>query len=264
MSSSPTTRHISRRSNTTIITNVNNGQESLPTLGDLKSGPITIKDWLFAPVDLWRKMLQLPNGDFISDVLMRFHLDPRLADPSPDSHDVFLIVRPRDSMQYPLGSFKHWSFYCQGHFYHLSAPGLRRDAVGNSQNASKGQGVSCQLDHEDWSALDSEDWNKVSISERQKPLMALKVGQTDYRTYQILQMASWIIEQLPSYNIFDANCQHFVRAMVSRTVMRLCDRSVFIGSKTQIVNWSLEGKDQRHVNSVERGWIVAPPLPGRY
>lgn len=157
VSSSPTTRHISRRSNTAIITNVNNGQESLSTLRRLQVR-FCIQDRLTPrSCEPLAELLQLPNGDFISDVLMRFHLDPRLADPSPDSHDVFLIVRPRDSMQYPLRSFKHWSFYCQGHFYHLSAPGLRRDTVGNSQNASKGQGVSCQLDHEDWSALEPAD-----------------------------------------------------------------------------------------------------------
>ncbi len=191
---------------------------------------------LFTNLLLWRKLFQPPNGEFITDVLMRFHLNTRLADPSPNSHDVFLVVRPRDSVNYPLGSFKHWSFYCQGHFYHLSASGLRRDTIGKSQNASKTQGVSCQLNHEDWNHLDPGDLRRLLGIEGQKPLMALKVGQTDYKPYQILHIASWIVEQLSSYNLFYANCQHFIGAMADGTITRLCDRTVFMGTKMQIVD----------------------------
>ena len=245
------------------MTDVNTEQELLPTLGDLDSVPLSKMRRLFTGLLLWRKALQPPNGEFMTVVLKRFHLDTRLADPNPNSHDVFLVVRPRDSVEYSLGSFKHWSFYCQGHFYHLSAPGLRRDTIGKSQTASKNHGVSCRLNHEDWNNLDPGDLRKILETERQKPLMALKVGQTDYRPHQILQLASWIVEQLSSYNLFDANCQHFVRAMVSRTITRLCDRVVFIGSKMQIVDWSLGTGNQRHVNGIEHGWIIAPPLPGR-
>ncbi|KAM0802094.1 hypothetical protein BDR22DRAFT_844982 [Usnea florida] len=192
---------------------------------------------------------------------MRFHLNPRLAEPIPSSHDVFLVVRPRKTVEPPIGSLKHWSFYCQGHFYHLSARGLRRDCFRESQNTSKSQGVSCQLTHEDWNNLDQGTFESISEAERRRPLVAYKVGQTDYRPDQILRLASWVIEQLPSYNLFDANCQHFVKSMVGRTVMRLCDRTVFMGSKSQIVEWSLRKGDQCHVNNADSGWIIAPPLP---
>ena len=49
---------------------------------------------------------------------------------------------------------------------------------------------------------------------------------------------------------------------MNRTVMRLSDRIVFTGSKTQVVDWSLKG-NQSHINGIEHGFIIAPPLPGR-
>ena len=253
----------SQRPNSAIITDLDTGQGPLPTLSELDSLPPSKTDRLIALMVFWPRLITLPNGEFISDVLMRFHLNPRLADPIPNSYDVFLVVRPRDMVEPPIGSLKHWSFYCQGHFYHLSARELRRDGVGKSQNTSKSQGVSCQLTHEDWNDLDRGAFGQSSEFERRKPLIAFKVGQTDYRPYQIMQLASWVIEQLPSYNLYDANCQHFANSMVGRTVMRLCDRTVFMGSKTQIVDWSLRRGDQRHVNSADGGWIIAPPLPSR-
>ena len=253
----------SRRPNSAIITDVNTGQEPLPTLSELDSLPPSKTDRLIDLMFFWQRLVTLPNGDFISNVLMRYHLNPRLADPIPNSHDVYLVVRPRDTMEPPRGSLKHWSVYCQGHFYHLSARGLRRDCVGKSRSTSKSQRVSCQLIHEDWNDLDQGAIKTSSEAERRKLLVAFKVGQTDYRPHQILQLASWVIEQLPSYNVYDANCQHFGNSMVGRIVMRLCDRTVFMGSKTQIVDWTLGRGDQPHVNNADRGWIIAPPLPSR-
>ena len=253
----------SQRPKSAIITDVDTGQEPLPTLNELDSLPPSKAERLIDLIIFWPRYVTPPNGDFISNVPRRYHLSPRLADPTPNSHDVFLVVRPRDYMEPPNGSLKHWSFYCQGHFYHLSARGLRRDCVGKSQNTSKSQGVSCQLTHEDWNNLDQGTFESISEAERRRPLVAYKVGQTDYRPDQILRLASWVIEQLPSYNLFDANCQHFVKLMVGRTVVRLCDRTVFMGFKSQIVEWSLRKGDQSHVNHADSGWVIAPPLPSR-
>ncbi len=262
MSGSPAIYAVSQWPNSAILTDAITGQDPLPTLGDLEPlGPLS--SGLY---DGWRVLLKplvLPNGEFMTSVVAQGHLDSRLAYPSPSSHDVFLVARPGRWTMNPSGSFQHWSFYSQGHFYHLSAPGLRRDVVGRSRNASKSHGVQCTLNHEDWSNLDSGDWGRLQEIERRRPLMACKVGQTDYRPFQILQIASWVVDQLPGYDLFDANCQHFVKATVSRTVMRLCDRTIFIGSKTQIVDWSLERGNQPHVNGLECGFIIAPPLPGR-
>lgn len=73
-----------------------------------------------------------------------------------------------------------------------------------------------------------------------------------------------MVDQLSSYDLFDANCQHFAVAMVSRTVMRLCDRTYSVGSKTQVVNWSLGRGNQPHINNIEWEFIIAPPLPGKH
>lgn len=178
----------------------------------------------------------LLNCEFMRSVSVRAHWDVRLADPSSSSYFIFLVARPGRGVETPAGSLNHWSFYSQGHFYHLSAPGLGRDTVGRSQNASKSQGASCKLKHEDWSHLDPGEWRRRQEVGRHKPLMAWEIGQTDYKPFQILQMASWVVDKLPRYNLFDANCQHFVVAMMDRTVMRLSDRTVFMGLKTQIVD----------------------------
>ena len=262
MSGSHTTYAVYRHPNSAILNDVATGEDPLPTLGELK--PLGfLSSGLYDGWRLLLKPLVLPNGDFMTSVVSQGQLDSRLADPSPISHDVFLVARPGRLTMNPSGSLKHWSFYCQGHFYHLSAPGLRRDDAGRSQNASKSHGVQCKLNHEDWRDLDPGEWRRLQDTERRRPLMACKVGQTDYRPDQILQIASWVVDQLPSYDLFDVNCQHFVKAIVDRTVMRLCDRTVFVGSKTQVVDWSLGRGNQPHVNGLERGFIIAPPLPGK-
>lgn len=88
-------------------------------------------------------------------------MDPRLANLSPDSHDVCFIAKQSDRNRKLTGSIKHWSFYCQGHFYHLSTPGLRRDTIEKSSNGSKSQGVPYKLNHEDYSDVDPEDWRRL-------------------------------------------------------------------------------------------------------
>ena len=76
-------------------------------------------------------------------------------------------------------------------FYLFSAPGLPRDTVEKSQNASKSRRISCQLNHELRNDLESGIYLEV---ERRKPLVTFKIGQMGYRHYQVLPKASWIIE----------------------------------------------------------------------
>ena len=44
--------------------------------------------------------------------------------------------------------------------------------------------------------------------------------------------------------------------------MRVGDRSAFVGTANQIVDWDLKRGSQPHVNGIESGFVVAPPLPG--
>ena len=94
--------------------------------------------------------------------------------------------------------------------------------------------------------------------------MACKVGLTNCKPQQILQAASWLFDQLPSYDLFDANCQYFAMAMVIRSVIRLCDRTILTDSKTQVVAWSLEREHQPHVNVTKRAFVIGPLLSCRH
>lgn len=215
---------------------------------------------------LWssrRRLFFLPNGDLFHTVRMCQHLDLRLADPEPTGHDFYLVSRPR-VMEGPLGSTHHWSVYCQGHFFHLTAPALPRQSVAKSKTASLFKDVACRLRHEDLSNPDTQDQRRVATSSRgTKALIAYKVGQTDYCPEQVSRLAQYVVSRLPVYNLFTANCQDFAAGMVGRTVMRLGDRSVFVGTAIQIVEWDLnKAGDQPHVNSAERGFVIQQPLPG--
>ena len=97
--------------NSTILPNDTNPR--LPTVAGLGT-PLTRAKWIWAQK---RGLLFLPNGEFIEAVRFPRHLDLRLADPDPSSHDFYLVSRSSHLMGGgPLRSFSHWSVYCQGHF----------------------------------------------------------------------------------------------------------------------------------------------------
>jgi len=245
--------------NSTILPNDTNPR--LPTVVELRT-PSTRAKWIWAQK---RGLLFLPNGEFIETVRFPQHLDLRLADPDPSSHDFYLVSRSPHLMGGgPLGSFGHWSVYCQGHFYHLSAPNLPREFLKKSQNHSSANDVRCRLRHEDLSSPDSADYRRFVDSTVQKPMTAYKVGQTDYSPDQLLCLANWIINRLPVYSLFTANCQHFAKTLAYRSVMRLSDRSTFIGNPTQIVDWDLGDKNEPHINCIEQGFLTGRPRPSGF
>lgn len=119
----------------------------------------------------------------------------------------------------------------------------------------------CELRHEDLSNPESTDYWRLVDSANQKAMTAYKVGQTDYSPNQLLRLANWIIDRLPIYNLSTANCQHFAKNMAYRSVMRLSDRSRFVGTPTQIVDWDLGDKNEPHINCIERGFLTKRPRP---
>ena len=249
---------ISKILNSEILGDTTTGGPALPTIGELNRPVPSKAEWIGRG---WRSLLHLPNGEFIAKVKLHHHLQPLLADPASTASDVYLVARP-EIIPNPTGSLHHWSFYTQGVFYHLSAPGLPRDTTGKSQNATKSRNVLCGLRYEDLGHVNSEDYVRLRNTSGRKLLLAYKVGQTDYKFDQVLRLAEWTVRQLSAYGLFSANCQHFATTMVRRTVMRVCDRSAFAGTATQIVDWDLMRGILPHINGIERGFLVAPPLPG--
>ena len=246
---------------------------SLPTIRDLEYFELTtIKERVFFRGidrlhDMASKASYLPNGGLISHIKMARQIRSDLADPLPFHHDVYLVTQISDAsssraLTRPLsrGSTSHWSFYCHGHYYHLSAPGLPRRIVEKSQEKSASGFTTSRLRHEDLSSENTDDYKRLT-SKKSPALIAYKVGQTDYSQEQVLRLAEWIISRIPEYGLFTANCQHFAIALMARTVMRCCDRSVFAGTAIQLAQWDRSGSKARNINTFNVGFLIGPPLP---
>lgn len=236
---------------------------SLPTYENLRNSRSFIQRRI-------REMEVNELSNFITHVRHGRHLDTCLADPHPSQHDLYLVMCYEGvwgtlAGVRLIGSAEHWSVFCNGHFYHLSAPGLPRQFAKECQQTAASKVTTNTLKHEDLSSEDTEDYKRVvrSNAYKSRALMAYKIGQTDYSQVQILQLAESIIAQLPDYGLFTANCQHFARSLVTKTLMRLADRSVFAGTATQIADWDRNGQPTIHVNSHKHGFIIQPPLPSK-
>ena len=246
--------------NSEILGNDSTYGPSLPTIRDLWHSELTTtEEGVFSRVigrlfDTVLNAVYLPNGDLINHVRMARHIDFDLADPLPFHHDVYLVTRiskrpigEKGLMRLSRGSMSHWSVYCHGHYYHLSAPGLPRRIIEKSQEKSARESTTSRLRHEDLSSEFTDDYKRLA-SGNHRALMAYKVGQTDYSQEQVLRLAEWIISRLPEYRLFTANCQDFAISLIARTVMRIGDRSIFAGTAVQLAKWDRSRSNAEHIN----------------
>ncbi|ROV94601.1 hypothetical protein VPNG_09202 [Cytospora leucostoma] len=69
------------------------------------------------------------------------------------------------------------------------------------------------------------------------------------------------------YDLLAGNCQLFALSLLSRTVMANGDCSIFVGSKTQLVEWDLSGRhrspSQAIPRSIDLGFLVRKPRKPR-
>lgn len=182
----------------------------------------------------------------------------------PDSetavHDVFLVSRPH--WMWPT-STNHWSLYCQGRFYHLTAPGLAKNPVKlTTLSGLDSMKVRVQLKLEDFSSTETED---ARLPERAHvALIAYQVGKTAYPPDAIEALARYIVNDLHTYDFFEVNCHHFVLHLMYRTVMTMRDYSVFLGTAPQIANWDLNGRDSNHhLFDRDHGFLLRAPVLSR-
>lgn len=270
----PSTRSSICVPNSEILESDSTHGSSLPTIRDLEySESTTIKESVFFRVidgllNTAVSASYLPNGNVIRQIRMLRQIRFDLADPLPFSHDVYLVTQisttrigvGHKSAPVSRGSTSHWSLYCHGHYYHLSAPGLPRRIIEKSHQKSASRLTTSRLRHEDFSSEHTDDYKRLA-SKKGRALIAYKVGQTDYCQEQVLRLAEWIISRLPEYELFTANCQHFAIALMARTVMRLGDRSVFAGTAIQLAEWDRSGSNTQHINRLDVGFLIGPPLP---
>ena len=187
-------------------------------------------------------------------------LDPRLPPPSPHDHSVYLVTVPRGRWRY---RFIHWSLYSQGYFYHLTATGS--DAL-HYMEAKSGKTSPSQLNRKIPVALKLQnvinpadaDFILPTRKTEQIALQAYQVGYTRFTSEQIRRLATYIISELKSYNVFDDNCQLFAIALAQRTVMAQRNCSVFVGDMHQIAKWdSTGGFGSERFFSKSTGYVLA-------
>ena len=117
---------------------------------------------------------------------------------------------------------------------------------------------------EDLSTIDSDDYIKAQRIAPRKPSAAYEVGATQYSPQQLRSLAQYITTHLSTYDLLSANCQVFVVDLMDRAVMFRRDCSVFVGNKTQLVDWDLRGRHgddepARCPYNLERGFLVRKP-----
>ena len=200
------------------------------------------------------------NGKFLSGLRWLNPLDARLPPPSPHDHSVYLVTVPRGRWRY---RFTHWSLYSQGYFYHLSAAGS--DAL-HYMEAKSGKTSPSQLNRKIPVALKLQnvinpadaDFVLPTRKTQQTALQAYQVGYTRFTSEQIRRLATYIISELKSYNVFDDNCQLFALSLAVRTVMAQRNCSVFVGDMHQIAKWdSTGGFGSERLFSKSTGYVLA-------
>ena len=200
------------------------------------------------------------NGKLLSGLRWLDPLDARLPPPSPHDHSVYLVTVPRGRWRY---RFTHWSLYSQGYFYHLTA--ADSDAL-HYMKAKSGKTSPSQLNRNIPVALKLQnvmnpadaDFVLPTRKTQQTALQAYQVGYTRFTSEQIRRLATYIISELKSYNVFDDNCQLFALALAERTVMAQRKCSVFVGDMHQIAKWdSTGGFGSERLFSKSTGYVLA-------
>lgn len=207
----------------------------------------------------------LPNAFWSGQALSRVRHSRQLYSGLPHAVDgakhVFVVTKPH--VGWPVSDM-HWSIYCQGYFYHLTA-----DVPKNPTRQTHASGLNAGADrpknkprNEDLSTPFTKEYTDAKRDAAKKPLIAFEVGQTQYSPEDIARLAAWIIKKLPEYDLLEANCQIFTHSLLYRVVMTQRDCSTFVGNKTQLVDWDLRGRhnpDAPLPNSIDSGFLIRKP-----
>lgn len=243
-----------------------------PTLADIdpdKSGSSWLQslssviDRLSTPNTGWGNARDLQALKYSTQI------HPLLPDHNPSLpgfHDVYLASVPHQG--FPV-SFKHWSFYSQGSFYHLVT------VIGNNEQLeSKLDIYSVPLDQldnkmktvrQDIISLRFQETNNPRQKSNRLPLVAYNVGQTQFTPVQLQTIAKYICGRLTEYSLTEQNCHLFVWSMVQRTTVSQHDGSVFVGTREQIVDWDIHTKRQEgnRPYSQETGYLLFDASRGK-
>lgn len=207
----------------------------------------------------------ITNSDFFANIGTRPQFHPDLPEPTLDPnlelHDVYVVCSPHIAWS---GSYKHWSIYTQGHFYHLTIEECLSCLVEAAASTSESTGKRSKtvLNHQDMSSENTPDYVSFSSKRRKLALIAYQVGKTCYKHQEIYTLANWLIGRMPFYSRLDDNCQRFALSLMNRTIMTKRDFATFVGDGIQLVNWdSTRGtttpdSGSGHRNCIQNGYQI--------
>lgn len=197
-------------------------------------------------------------------------LDPRLPAPQnvvqrPDLRDVYLITRA-DTLNYVVAqSLHHWSIYCDGYVYHLSAQSQsgsnKINHSGISPNRRPTHDDTTELKYGNYNYVRGHDWSADNVVPG-RPLVAYHIGQTDLQHGEVLAIARWIIGKISLYDYLRSNCQHFAMSLCVRILCRRRSLTVFMGTLQQIASWDArckEGRTGEHEDGYSSGFLLCSP-----
>lgn len=256
-----------KTSNTSILKH--NQAEYAPCLRDMYLNPLQpsnafekTKDFL--DKHLWDKLARPETfRQDLHQALYETQLVPNLPCRTNLSAHVYVVTVPHIPLEV---SRHHWSVYSQGHFYHLSArvPKNPTKQSGTSGLEKKVTRAPLVLKVENLSTTESADYIKNAREASRKAFVAYEMGSTQYGPEQLRSLAQYIITALRTYDLLHANCQVFTTSLIERVVMTKRDCSVFVGSKTQLVDWDLRARQNNdetahHPYNLEHGYLIRKP-----
>lgn len=175
--------------------------------------------------------------------------------------DVYLVSIPHWS--WPT-SFKHWSLYSQGSFFHLV---LRQNGVDVPIETFTMEEVESELESLKWQIQGDNvhRLNAYAAPDRQIPMVAYSIGQTQFNATQIECLAKGISSAFDKYSKQEKNCHLFVLSLATRVLMTKGPGTIFVGTRAQIVHWDTISATGKHSSpySQEEGYLLRAPSHGR-
>jgi hypothetical protein len=175
-------------------------------------------------------------------------------------HDLYLVTTPPSLLP---ASFKHWSLYCQGRFFHLvlrgGLPKLQINALPLEEVMSEVDSIRLDVRCDNVHRMNAHTGN------RRMPMIAFNIGQTQFNVSQIECLAIEIQGKFEEYTRHAKNCQLFVLSLANRVMMTKGVGTIFVGTKAQIVHWDLTATigTQSSPFSQEEGFLLRAPNNGK-
>jgi hypothetical protein len=176
-------------------------------------------------------------------------------------HDVHLVSVPQTN--WPT-SFKHWSLYSQGKFFHLvhrnGRPQLQIDPFTIEESKAELDAIRWQVQCDNVHRLNAH------AGSRQIPMIAYNIGQTQFDVSRMECLADHIAKQFKNYTRREKNCHLFVISLATRVLMTKGMGTIFVGTKAQLAHWDLMAASGEESSPYSQGdgFLLRAPNKGKF